>query len=81
MPLWLLLTPYAIFLLLFAVFALVDLANLWRYRSGFFSAAIVTIVFLAGAAAIIYGTYYLLSPLNWTQNIGINFSFTVPTAF
>jgi hypothetical protein len=80
MPLWLLLIPYAIFLIVFAVFALVDLANLWRYRSGFISAAVVTIIFLAGTAAIIYGTYYLLSPLNWMQNIGFNFSFTVPTS-
>ena len=79
MPLWLLLAPYAVFLLVFAVFALVDLANLWRFRSGFFSAAFVTIIFLAGTAAIIYGTYYLLSPVDWTQNIGINTTLTLPT--
>jgi hypothetical protein len=79
MPLWLLLAPYAVFLLIFAVFALVDLANLWRFRSGFFSAAFVTIIFFAGTAAIIYGTYYLLSPIDWTQNIGLNMTLTLPT--
>lgn len=79
MPLWLLLAPYAIFLLVFTIFALVDLANLWRFRSGFVSAMVVTILFLAGTLAILYGTYYLLSPLDWTQNININFSFGVPT--
>jgi len=81
MPLWLILTPYAVFLLVFAIFALVDLANLWRFRSGFISAAFVTIIFLAGTAAVLYGTYYFLAPLDWTQNVGLNFSVTIPTTF
>jgi len=78
MPLWIALVPFAVFLCIFAVFGLVDLANLWRYRSGFFSAAFLTLFFLTGTIAILYGTYYLLAPIDWYQTIGTNFSFTVP---
>ncbi len=79
MPLYLILAPYALFILVFVVFTLVDMANLWRYRSGFFSASFITLVFLAGTLAILFGTYFFLSPIDWTQTINMNFSFTVPT--
>ncbi len=71
MPLWLLLIPYAVFLLIFAAFSLVDLLNAWRFRSGFFSAIFLILVYCAGAAFILLSTYVLLSPIDWMQNVGM----------
>jgi hypothetical protein len=70
MPLWLLLIPYAVFLLIFAAFSLVDVLNAWRFRSGFFSASFLIIIYLAGTAFILLTTYILLSPIDWMQQVG-----------
>jgi len=72
MPLWLLLIPYAIFLLVFLAFSSVDVLNAWRFRSGLFSASFLIVVFLAGTAFILLSTYVLLSPIDWLQNIGVS---------
>jgi hypothetical protein len=79
MPLWLLLIPYAIFLLVFALFSLVDLLNVWRLRSGMISASFLILFYLAGTAGIFFITYTLLSPVDWFQTIGLGVSFTLPT--
>ena len=78
MPLWLLLIPYALFLLVFLIFSLVDLANAWRFRSGFFSAAFLILVYLAGTAGILYLAYTFLAPVDWFQQIGVGLS--LPTS-
>jgi hypothetical protein len=74
MPLWLLLIPYALFLLVFLVFSAVDLLNAWRFRSGMISATLLILVYLAGAAAILFATYIMIAPIDWMQNIGIGIS-------
>jgi hypothetical protein len=79
MPLWLLLIPYAIFLLVFALFSLVDLLNVWRLRSGMISASFLILFYLAGTAGIFFITYTLLSPVDWFQTIGLGVSFALPT--
>ena len=71
MPLWLLLIPYAIFLLIFAIFSLVDLLNAWRFRSGYGSAVFLIFLFLAGTACILFVTYDLLTPVDWLQKVGL----------
>jgi len=71
MPLWLLLIPYAIFLLVFAAFSLVDILNAWRFRSGFFSALLLIALYLAGTALILLGSFIVLSPIDWMQNVGV----------
>lgn len=71
MPLWLLLIPYAIFLLIFGVFSLVDLLNAWRFRTGFSSATFLILVYLVGTALIIYTTYDLVASVDWFQKIGL----------
>lgn len=70
MPLWLILIPYAIFLLVFLVFSLIDIANAWRFRSGFISSSFLIFVYLAGCAIILLGTYLVLSPIDWMQVVG-----------
>jgi hypothetical protein len=72
MPLWLLLIPYAIFLLVFAAFSLVDVLNAWRFRSGMISAFFLIIVYLAGVAAILAFTFIALSPIDWLQPVGVD---------
>ena len=76
MPLWLLLIPYALFLLIFLIFSLVDLMNAWRFRTGFFSASFLILAYLAGTAVIVFVTYNLLSPVDWFQVIGVGLKFT-----
>jgi len=76
MPIYLLLIPYALFLLIFLVFSLVDLINAWRFRTGFFSASFLILAYLAGTAVIIFVTYNLLSPVDWFQVIGAGIKFT-----
>jgi hypothetical protein len=74
MSLWLLLIPYAIFLLVFLVFSLIDIANAWRFRSGFVSSSFLIVAYLAGCAFILLATYVILSPLDWSQQVGLNAS-------
>ncbi len=76
MPLWLLLIPYAIFLLVFLIFSLVDLLNAWRFRSSFFSASLLIATYLAGTGFILLITYNLLMPVDWTQVIGAGLKFS-----
>jgi hypothetical protein len=75
MPIWILLIPYVIFLPIFLVFSLVDLLNAWRFRTGFFSASFLIIVYLAGTAGIVLITFYFLSPVDWTQTVGAGIKF------
>jgi|GEM_PF-2380577 len=74
MPLWLLLVPYALFLAVFVIFSLIDLWHAWRFRSGFFSAVVLILIYLAGSAGILYLSFLLLAPLEWTRTV----SFGVP---
>ncbi len=70
MPLWLLLIPYALFLVVFALFSLVDLYHAVRFRSGWFSAFVLVLVYLAGTAGILFVSYLLLSPVDWMSSVG-----------
>ncbi len=72
MPRWFLLIPYSLFLLVFLVFSLVDLANAWRFRSGMISASLLILTYLAGTALILLGTFYFAAPVDWMQRIGLN---------
>jgi len=78
MPLWLLLIPFALFLVVFLVFSLVDVANAWRFRSGFFSASFLILSYLAGTFIILGIAYTLLSPVDWMQTIGLGISINSP---
>lgn len=79
MPLWILLIPYAIFLLVFLLFSFVDMANTWRFRTSFFSATMLTLVYLSGSAILLYGSYIFLLQIDWMQTVGAGISFTLPT--
>jgi hypothetical protein len=70
MPLWFLLIPYALFLLVFLVFSLVDLVNAWRFRSGMISASFLILAYLSGTAVILLATFYFAAPVDWMQRIG-----------
>jgi hypothetical protein len=70
MPLWILLIPYALFLFVFGVFSLVDLYHAIRFRSGMISAFFLTVLYLAGTLGILYLSFLLLSPVDWTRTIG-----------
>lgn len=72
MPLWFLLIPYALFLLIFLAFSLVDLVNAWRFRSGMISASLLILTYLAGTALILLVTFYFAAPIDWSQRIGLS---------
>jgi hypothetical protein len=74
MPLWFLLIPFALFLLVFLIFSIIDLANAWRFRSGFFSAAFLILAYLAGTSVILGIAYSFLSPVDWAQSVGLGIS-------
>jgi succinate dehydrogenase hydrophobic anchor subunit len=76
MPLWLLLIPYAIFLIIFVIFSLVNLYHAWRFRTGFISSIFLIAFYLAGTGALAYASYVLLLPIDWSQTIGLG-SFNV----
>lgn len=63
----LLLIPYALFLILFAAFAFVNLFHIFRFGSFTLLSFAVTFLFLGGTAIILVGTYTLLSGTDWTQ--------------
>lgn len=69
------LIPYAIFLVIAAFFAFINLRNLWRYRAEDVISFFACLIFLAGLAAIGFFSYVYLSEIDWTKIIdsGINF--------
>lgn len=61
-----LLYPYAAFLALFAIGALVNIMHVVKFGTGAVRHAILLIVFLAGTAAILWGTAFLLVDVEWS---------------
>ncbi len=72
MPLWILLIPYALFLLIFGIFSLIDVYHAIRFRSGIISATLLILFYLAGTVGILYVSFLLLMPVDWTQAIGVS---------
>jgi uncharacterized membrane protein len=79
-PLSLFLIPYAIFLLVIAFFAFVNVRNLARYRAEDIISFMAVFIFIAGLAVIAYFSYEFLSEIDWTKTIEISLP-TLKTSF
>jgi|GEM_PF-1130513 hypothetical protein len=74
---------YAAVVGFFAVLAVVNVMHLVRYGATTRVSFIITFLFLAGAAVILFATWQLLAFTDWTQPISVSlpaFSFS-PTSF
>lgn len=78
MPLSVILIPYGLLVLIFAIFALVSLFHLIRYGSLTFFSFFVTFIFLAGTVLILYSTAFLLVDTDWSIPI-FEFAEQVPS--
>jgi hypothetical protein len=70
-PYWVLLIPYALVMSLLIFFGVMNLFHLLRY--GFFSPVAIGMTFflIAGTIFLLMVSYYLLSPIDWSQELTI----------
>jgi hypothetical protein len=70
-PLYALLIIYAIFIVVFLIFAIINLSHLRHTGAMTTASLIVTIIIGAMTTLTFYGTYYLLSDIDWTQTVAL----------
>lgn len=68
-PLYIILIPFAIIVLLFVVFAFFNLYHLFSYGFLSFYSFLITFIFLGMTVLILFITYQLALPLDWMQII------------
>ncbi len=78
-PLFVLLIPYGLFLLIFLFFALVNLFHLLRFSPLNLLTFFATFLFLAGTTLILTTSYNYLITINWSQVIDLLPNFSAPT--
>jgi hypothetical protein len=69
LPPFLLLIPYALFLLVVAFFGLVNIGHLFRYGARNAAGFLATFGFVSGAAVILFLTWQYLPELDWTEPV------------
>jgi len=69
--LWGLLIVYAIFLLIFIIFAIINLYHMIAYGFLTFESFFMTFIFLGGVILILFITYKLGIAIDWRQTITI----------
>lgn len=70
------LVPYALVLLFAAVMAVINVTHLIHYGATTRVSFLITFIFLAGAALIVFTTWKMTEETNWMQPV----SFNVPAA-
>ena len=68
--LWHLLIPYGLFVLLFIVFAIIDVMHMVKFGTFGMVNYVAFVIFLAGTALILWSTAQLLAPIDWSQVVG-----------
>lgn len=68
-PSSLLLIPYGLFMLAFAVFALINFYNLLKYGGFTFAGFFAVFLFIAGVSFVFFLTYINLSGFDWNTPI------------
>ena len=69
MPLYYLLIPYSLIILAFLVFAIIDLLHIVLHSEINKTSVFVTLVFLVGFFASLFGSYIKLSEISWQSPI------------
>lgn len=67
LPLWIILIPLALVLVLYVAFSIVDLIHLFQFGSFTFLSFVVTFCYLGGTAIIAAAAYTALQPVDWAQ--------------
>ena len=80
-PLYFLLVPYAVVLLLFAFIAFFNVYNLVRYDATTGPTFLATFFFMAGGATVLFLTWQELKGVDWTMMVefGTSLSASLPT--
>ena len=73
------LIPYALFFLIFAFFAFVDLYMLIRWSTTSGIALVATLIFIVVAAGMLFETYQATTTIDWAHTIPLIPSFGAPT--
>lgn len=68
--LWHFLIPYGLFVLLFVVFAIIDVVHMVKFGTFGMVNYVALVIFLTGTAFIFWSTAQLLLPVDWTLPIG-----------
>jgi hypothetical protein len=63
------LIPYIALLLLFLIFALINIYHVFKWGGGTFTGFIATFIFLAGLILILFLTYDNLKMVDWSETI------------
>jgi L-cystine uptake protein TcyP (sodium:dicarboxylate symporter family) len=74
-PLSLVLIPYGIVLLLFALLAAYSVHNLVKYGATTNTSFVATFSFLAGAVFVLFFTWQALQGTDWSQEINLSAPF------
>ena len=70
-PLWSILIPYGLILLIFVVFSVFNLYHLFKFGFLNFSSVLFTLIFLFVSAALLLWTYQKLEFIDWYQPLYI----------
>lgn len=70
-PLFYLLIPYMIFLLIFFIFSLVNIYHMLVFTEAGFIGFFMTFIFLAGSFYLLFLTWSLGSAINWRETVEI----------
>ena len=77
MHLYILLIPYSLIVLIFLVFALVDLLHIVMHSLINKTSVLVTLFFLLGFFGVLIGSYMKLSTIRWSEPL---FAFGAPSS-
>lgn len=80
LPAYILLIPFGAFLLAFAFFSLVNIANLAKYGARNFVGFLVSFLFVSGAAIILFLTWQTVGGTDWMASVPIiDTPYSLPT--
>ncbi len=68
-PLYYLLLPYALFLIIWGLLGLVGIYHLVRFGFRHIGLVLIVLLYLGGSAFILQISYQMLAPLDWQQSI------------
>ncbi len=69
LPPYLLLIPYALFLLGYLFFALANIVSLAKYGARNGVGLVASFIFIAGSALVIFATWQSLAGIDWTTGV------------
>lgn len=77
-PLYFILLPYSLFLLIYLIFILMDIYHLILFSEMSIVSFFMTFIFLAGVVYALYWTWQLSLPIDWKQVVTVfqNISFS-----